>query len=343
MLGVVIFEDGEDAVEERRAARRISETLPRARVAVVGGGVGGADEVEDGGAGFGGVEVVGEGGGVGIVRLRAVRRAMSVSSPCGAAGPCWSTLAEGAQAVDGVGGFGEAVEGEVELVAVGDGDEQEADGGGAVALEQQVAEGVEVALGLGHLAAFDEQEADVHPVAGEGLAGGAFGLGDLVFVVREHEVFAAGVEVEGVAEELGGHGGALDVPAGAAGAERGVPGVLRRAWRPSRGRSRGRSPCRTRRGRRGRRLRCLRGLSWRACRSRDRGRCGSTRSRLRPGRRCPCGELLDERDHLGDVLGGVGDVLGALDAEGVQVFEEGLLEARRCTRRWARRRRRRCG
>ncbi len=45
-------------------------------------------------------------------------------------------LVEGAEAVDGVGGFGEAVEGEVHLVAVGDGDEQEADGGGAVALEK---------------------------------------------------------------------------------------------------------------------------------------------------------------------------------------------------------------
>ena len=108
----------------------------------------------------------------------------------------------------------------------GHGHEQEADGGGAVALEQEVAEGEEVALGFGHLAAFDEQEADVHPVPGEEGARGGFGLGDLVFVMREHEVFAAGVEVEGVAEEAGGHGGALDVPAGAAGAEGGVPGVF---------------------------------------------------------------------------------------------------------------------
>ncbi len=133
---------------------------------------------------------------------------------------------EGAEAVDGVGGLGEAVEGEVHLVAVGDRDEQEADGGGAVAFEQEVAEGVEVALGFGHLAAVDEEEADVHPVAREGDSGGALGLGDLVFVVGEHEVFAAGVEVEGGAEEFGGHGGALDVPAGAAFAEGGVPGGL---------------------------------------------------------------------------------------------------------------------
>jgi hypothetical protein len=79
---------------------------------------------------------------------------------------------------------------------IGHGDEQEADRRGAIALEQQVAQGVEVALGLRHLLAFDEQEADVHPVPGEGLAGGGFGLRDLVLVVREHQVFAAGVEVE---------------------------------------------------------------------------------------------------------------------------------------------------
>ena len=36
---------------------------------MVGGGVGGADEIEDGGAGFGGVEVVGEGGGVVVLGL----------------------------------------------------------------------------------------------------------------------------------------------------------------------------------------------------------------------------------------------------------------------------------
>ena len=69
----------------------------------------------------------------------------------------------------------------------------------------------------------------MHPVAGEGLAGGALGLGDLVLVVGEHEVFAAGVEVEGVAEEFGGHGGALDVPAGTAGAQGGLPRRARRA------------------------------------------------------------------------------------------------------------------
>ena len=38
------------------------------------------------------------------------------------------------------------------------------------------------------------------------------------------------------------------------------------------------------------------------------------------------GQLLDERDHLGDVVGGVGDLFGELDVEGFEVLEEGLLE-----------------
>ena len=54
-------------------------------------------------------------------------------------------------------------------------------------------------------------------------------------------------------------------------------------------------------------------------------------------------ELLDERDHLGDVLGGMGDVLGALDAEGVEVFEEGALVAGGVVGDGERWRRRRCG
>ena len=41
-----------------------------------------------------------------------------------------------------------------------------------------------------------------------------------------------------------------------------------------------------------------------------------------------CGsKALDERDHVGNIFGGAGDVFGALDIEGVHVLEEGALEA----------------
>ena len=48
-------------------------------------------------------------------------------------------------------------------------------------------------------------------------------MGNFVFVVGEYEVFAAGVNVEIVAEVLHCHGGALEVPAGAAFAPWAVP------------------------------------------------------------------------------------------------------------------------
>ncbi len=235
-----VIEDREDGVEFVEESDGFFG-VEAGEAGVVGGRIDGAEDVEDGGAGFGGVEVVGEGGGeVGVAladcfRQGAGRRGNGRSLPFAALrssgrilvgdgdalGPVAGAdaVVEGAQALDGVGGFGEAVEGEVELVAVGHAEQKEADGRCAIALEKEVAEGEEVALGLGHFFAFDEQEADVEPVAREGVVRGGFRLGDLIFVVREHEVFTAGVEVEGVAEIFDGHGGALDVPAGAAGAE----------------------------------------------------------------------------------------------------------------------------
>ena len=47
--------------------------------------------------------------------------------------------------------------------------------------------------------------------------------GDFVFVVREGEIDAAGVNVERLAEILHGHGGAFDVPAGTARADGCLP------------------------------------------------------------------------------------------------------------------------
>jgi hypothetical protein len=83
---------------------------------------------------------------------------------------------------------------------------------------EQVVDGDEIALALGHLAAFDLQESVVHPHARHALhAERAAALGELVLVVREHEVDAAAVDVEGVAQMLARHGRALDVPARPAG------------------------------------------------------------------------------------------------------------------------------
>ena len=62
-------------------------------------------------------------------------------------------------------------------------------------------------------------------VSHEGLARGRLGLRDLVLVVREDQVDAAGVDVEARAEVAHAHGRALDVPAGAP-----LPEHRRPAW-----------------------------------------------------------------------------------------------------------------
>jgi hypothetical protein len=89
----------------------------------------------------------------------------------------------------------------------------EAEGLGGEQLER-LPDGEDVAEALPHLpAALHVEEAVVHPVADVGRPVPALALGHLVLVVREHQVEAAAVDVEGDPEELPGHGRALDVPA----------------------------------------------------------------------------------------------------------------------------------
>ena len=74
----------------------------------------------------------------------------------------------------------------------------------------------------------------MHPHVGHHrVAEGATGLGDLVLVVREHEVDAAAVDVEHLAQMLPAHRRALDVPARPAASPRALPaGKLRRRGLP---------------------------------------------------------------------------------------------------------------
>src|SRR6267154_2021166 len=64
----------------------------------------------------------------------------------------------------------------------------------------------------------------VQPVADELLAGGAFALGDFVFVMRKNQIDATGVQVESLAQIFHGHGRALDMPTWPAASDAGVPG-----------------------------------------------------------------------------------------------------------------------
>ena len=92
---------------------------------------------------------------------------------------------------------------------------------------QQFMDSDEVAQALAHLLAFDLKEAIVQRIACHRIRPvGATRLGDLVLVVREDEVEAAGMDVEDLAQIALAHGGALDVPPGPAAAPRRVPAGL---------------------------------------------------------------------------------------------------------------------
>src|SRR5205823_13253738 len=69
-----------------------------------------------------------------------------------------------------------------------------------------------VARGLRHLHAVGEQMLSVHPRADDTVAQRSFGLCDLVLVVREDVVDAAGVQIETLAEVARAHRRTLDVP-----------------------------------------------------------------------------------------------------------------------------------
>src|SRR5258708_33402443 len=88
---------------------------------------------------------------------------------------------------------------------------------------ENVPQGIEIAERLRHLLPFDEEKLGVQPEARERLSGERLRLRDLVFMVREDQVDAARMNIERLAQILDRHDRALDVPAGAAGSELGIP------------------------------------------------------------------------------------------------------------------------
>ena len=123
------------------------------------------------------------------------------------------------------------------------------DGHGVRPVRHQAAHEHQVPQRLGHLLAVvaDHPGVDVHPGerAGRGVPGRSAGspaprqqrdpgVRGAHLVVREYQVRAAGLDVEGVTEVLGGDRRALDVPAGPAAAERAIPRLARRAAPPAR-------------------------------------------------------------------------------------------------------------
>ena len=87
---------------------------------------------------------------------------------------------------------------------------------------QHVGDQQGVAERLAHLLPGQPEQAVVQPVPGEAVTG-RLGLRDLVLVVREDQVHPAAVDVERRAQVLGGHGRALQVPAGPPGSPGRLP------------------------------------------------------------------------------------------------------------------------
>ena len=81
----------------------------------------------------------------------------------------------------------------------------------------------EIAQGLAHFPVVDIQEGVMQPVMSEFHAVARLRLGDLILMVREDQVLAAGVDVNRLAKILAAHDRALDVPARASFAPGGLP------------------------------------------------------------------------------------------------------------------------
>src|SRR5438128_7355364 len=88
-----------------------------------------------------------------------------------------------------------------------------------MAFGEEIAYGIKIAERLGHFLTFNEKMLGVKPVARKRLASSALTLRDFVFVMRESEIDAAGMNVQGFTEIFHGHGRTFDVPARAARAD----------------------------------------------------------------------------------------------------------------------------
>src|SRR5699024_1177580 len=213
------------------------------------------------------------------------------------------------------------------------------DGGPVVAADQSEADGRrgvpgqgagggdEVVQALAHLHPVHGEHAGVHPPPSEAVSGGA-GLRLLVLVVREAQVEAAGVDVEGLAQVLAAHGGALEMPARSPAPEGGVPGGAVRLGRL------GRLPQReiATVALAGLHLlpgvlHVLEGLAGQRSVLRVRGDVEVDGAVPVGVGVAPFDEALHQRDHLGDVTGRARLVRGAAVADPVQHVLELALEA----------------
>ena len=135
------------------------------------------------------------------------------------------------QAFHGIGCLLESLKGKVQLFLIGNRGQQITDRRWLVALQNEIAGGVDVSETLRHFLAFHQQKANMHPIARESFAGSCFRLRNLVLVVRKDQILTPKVNVKRFTQVFHRHGRAFDVPAGAARADLGLPLRLARLWR----------------------------------------------------------------------------------------------------------------
>ena len=93
--------------------------------------------------------------------------------------------------------FDKVRKGKIELLAVWDRGQKITNGRGSVAFGDQVAQGKEIPHRFRHLLAIHDQVLGVQPIVRQGLARRCLALGDFILVVREDQVNAPRVDVEG--------------------------------------------------------------------------------------------------------------------------------------------------
>ena len=120
--------------------------------------------------------------------------------------------AEIAQAIHRSRRLVQPVPGEIELVAVRHGRKQVPNRRRLVPLQHEIPRREEIPQTLRHLLAFHEQKASMEPEVRESFPGQRLRLRNFIFVMRKDQVFAASVQVKGVAQLLHRHDRAFNVP-----------------------------------------------------------------------------------------------------------------------------------
>ena len=88
---------------------------------------------------------------------------------------------------------------------------------------QHITNRKEIAERFRHFFIIHPYETVMHPVIDERMAGSAFRLGDLIFMMRELKIGTAPVNIKMIPQKLARHGRAFNMPSGTAGSPFGRP------------------------------------------------------------------------------------------------------------------------